>query len=242
MHFIDTHVHLQDYKSTNATDIILRSADEGIMRLICVSAEENNWHTVLSLYDANPNVIIPAFGIHPWFVSNMTSGWQDRLEVLLQKYPNALIGECGLDGYKLLSEKQQEVFMEHINIAHQYQRPLIIHAVKAQSWFESNWNKLPEKFVVHSYNGKIDFLKAIIKHGGYIGLSASIFKNKNIAEILKIIPQNKLLLETDGPYQNLYSDKESYPWFIKKQLEKLENITGYSMTEQIYQNSLEFIK
>ena len=53
---------------------------------------------------------------------------------------------------------------------------------------------------------------------------------------------DKLLLETDGPYQSLHQGSEAYTWFIVEQLQHLEKITGYPMAEQIYQNSLEFIK
>lgn len=242
MYFIDTHIHLQDYKSINATDIIAKAKILNIKKLICVSAEEKDWPNVTQFFNAYPDVVVPAFGIHPWYVNNTLPDWQDRLCSLLRQYPCSLVGECGIDGYKPFMEQQIETFKFQSDLAKKLHRPLIVHAVKSQSFFEKSWHLLPEKFVIHSYNGNLEFLKQIIKHNGYIGLSASILKNKNIKELLSNIPHNKLLLETDGPYQSLHQGSEAYTWFIIEQLQRLEQITGYPMAEQIYQNSLEFIK
>lgn len=56
-------------------------------------------------------------------------------------------------------QQQKQLFVQHIEMAQQYNRPLIIHAVKAVSYFDDLWNKLPEKFMFHSFNGKVEYLK-----------------------------------------------------------------------------------
>ena len=243
MQFIDTHIHLQDYKSINATDILLQALKTGCTKLLCVSAVETDWEKVSVYHASNPQLVVPAFGLHPWFLGTIKSNSLSKLEEYIQKHPQALIGECGLDKLKDQNiERQKQVFAQHLNLSRKYNRPLIIHSVKSQDLMEDFWKLLPDKFVFHSYNGKPDFLKKIIKQGGYIGLSASILNNPYLADILNLIPDNKLLLETDGPYQSLHKSQEAMPWFIAEQIQYLEKIAKRPLAEQIYQNSLEFIK
>ena len=239
MQFIDTHIHLQDDKSNNATDIIARAQQVGCVKMICVSSTETNWPQVALLCQNNPNNIVPAFGIHPWSVSDIREGWGTRLEEMIKQYPSAIIGECGLDGLKPLPEVQKNVFLSHCRLAKRHNRPLIVHAVKAQTELESLWQELPEKFVIHGYNSKPEFLKQIIRHDGYIGLGSHILRHPQAKEIIGLIPLNKMLFETDAPYQ------ASYPWAIKEQAEQIARLLNISMEklmEQVLKNSMEFIR
>ena len=239
MQFIDTHIHLQDVKSNNATEIIFRATTENIAQMICVSTVEEDWNKVERLSLQFPQTIIPAFAIHPWYVSETSHNWQDRLEEKLQKNPYALIGECGLDGLKENIELQKQVFAEHIKLAKKYHRPLIIHAVKAVPLLEEFWNNLPEKFVFHGFNGKKELLKKTLNAGGYIGIGSGLLKTSKAQEILSIIPQNKILFESDAPFL------VPYPWSVKEQANKIALLRGEKeekLINQVYQNSLEFMK
>ena len=181
MQFIDTHLHLQDYKTGFATDIV----------------------------------------------------------------KEALIGECGLDGVKNPDdEPQNSVFCQHILLAEELKRPLIIHAVRAQEWLENYWDMLPAKFVFHSYNGKREVLKKILKAGGYVSFSASILRNADKEELVNMVPADKLLLETDGPYQGPDKNAEVTPVYIPRLAEKIAGWRGENLPDfaaRVYQNSLEFI-
>jgi len=186
-----------------------------------------------------PQMIVPAFGIHPWYVTTAKDGWQTRLQQNLQKFPQALIGEAGLDGLKPEVEQQKQLFAEHIKLAKEYQRPLIIHAVKAVPLLEDFWNELPEKFVFHGFNGKVELLQKILQHGGYVGIGSGLLKTPKAGEILKQIPINCLLFETDAPYL------ATYPWAIIEQAQKIADLCGKNietLMQQVYSNSLEFIK
>ena len=239
MQFIDTHIHLQDDKSNNATEIINRAKEEGAVKLLCVAALEEDWDKIETLSKQFSDIIVPAFGLHPWYTVSVKKGWQNRLIEKMQKFPYALIGECGLDGFKPEIEKQKNLFAEQIKIAKRFKRPLIIHAVKAVSLMEDFWDDLPEKFVIHGFNDKAEFLKRIIQKGGYIGIGSGLLKTPKAKEILNLIPQDKLLFETDAPFQ------ADYPWQIKEQARQIalwRQESAEELAQQVYQNSVEFIK
>ena len=121
MQFIDSHIHLQDDKIRNAQQIIAEMKKLGFVKAVCVSSHEQDWEKVAKIADENPEFIIPAFGIHPWYISEISSEWQHKLENLIKKYPNAWIGECGLDRLKAQQwEGQEEVFTHQINLAKKY--------------------------------------------------------------------------------------------------------------------------
>lgn len=246
MQFIDTHIHLQDYKSKNATDIVRQAVDEGCRKLVCVSAVEEDWAKVAELAELFPDIVIPAFGLHPWYAVAAGAEWRERLSGYLRRFPQALIGECGLDRLKSPEpEPQKAVFTAQIGLAKEFKRPLIIHAVRAAAWLEEYWPCLPDKFVFHSFNGKPELLQKIVSCGGYVGLSASVLRNPRLPELLRQIPMDKLLVETDGPSQSLFLGEEGMPWFLPEQLKRLAAAAGEEpsvLAAGVYKNSEEFIR
>lgn len=243
MKFIDTHLHLQDYKTICATDIIQKAQEAGVEKLVSVAVVEEDWDIIAGYCQDYPDYIIPAFGLHPWYLDKVKSGWEQRLADYLERFPEALVGETGLDKIRNLNFEMQTSFFEtHIELAKQYRRPLIIHNVRAQTWLESNWDRLPQKFVLHSYNSQPEFAKQAVKFGGYISFSNSILTHSKRQEIVEIIPADRLLLETDGPYHHA---TEVTPEAIPSLAVKIAAIRGEkaeTLAAQIYHNSLEFIK
>lgn len=245
MKFIDTHLHLQDYKTRFATDIISESQNAGISKMVCAATGFFDWDKVARFAKQYPGLVVPAFGLHPWYVSEAKPDWPQRLAEFLQRFPNALVGECGLDGLKNPDdEPQNSIFYRHICLAEQFKRPLIIHAVKAQDWLENYWDLLPKKFVFHSYNGKREVLKKVIKAGGYVSFSASILKNKDAAELVQMVPADKILLETDGPYQGPDKNSEVTPLYLPELAGEIAALRGENVEDfaaRVYANSEEFI-
>lgn len=241
MKFIDTHIHLQDYKSSSAPQIIAVAQECGVRGFVCLSARESDWTKVLELSNVYPEVV-PALGLHPWYARQVSEKWSVTLERLLVQNPRAQVGEAGLDRIKDNElSPQAEVFQTQIDLAKKYNRVLLIHAVKAAEWLPRFWPLLNgARFVFHSFTGARDLVKPIVEAGGYISFSQSILKIKNAAEIVRAIPQNRLLLETDGPYQSLKKDEESSPCFLPQLAEKIAAFRGENVTEfaaAVYQNS-----
>lgn len=245
MKFIDTHIHLQDYKTRYATDIINESEKVGVEKFICVGTSPQDWERVEKLYQEYPQKIIPAFGLHPWYLEEQDEEWAEQLDAILERNPKAWVGECGLDGAKGREiKKQEEYFIKQIEIANRRQRPLIIHAVKCQHDMENLLTQLPKKSIFHSYNGRMEMLKKIISYGFYVSFSFSILKNKECQEIVKSIPDKRILIETDGPYQSPIKGTETYPKQLSELAEMLADIRKAdreNFIKLIYQNSKDLI-
>lgn len=246
MRFIDTHIHLQDYKQSALEEVMAQAEKAGVGKMVCVCASEDDWAKAENLAALFSKTVVPAFGLHPWYVSEARTGWKKRLEQLLQKHPAALVGEAGLDRIKNpQAEPQASFFEQQVELAKVYKRPLIIHAVKAQDWLENHWQKLPEKFVFHSYTGHKEMLGKILNVGGYVGFNFSILKSANRQEALRYVPQDRILLETDGPFQPLNRGEESLPQqlpVLAQEIAKIRGEKAEDLSEQIYTNSLEFLR
>jgi len=244
MRFFDTHIHLNDFKN-GADEAVAEALSCGIDKMINMSSTPQDWQKVLELSRKYPDNIVPATGIHPWYVSQVKVSDFDDLENMLKRNADAVLGECGLDGLKPDFAKQVDVFLQQTELAKKYNRPMVIHCVKAQEWFLNNFRELPERFVFHSYNGKPEFLKQILNCGGYVGFNASVFRSSAAEKVIKYVSADRILLETDAPYQGFEKGKENNPGALPEIFEKISYIRDEDKEEsaaQIYQNSLDFIR
>ena len=241
---MDSHIHLQDYPKNIAPEMVKKAINLGFKKFVCVGTTLKDWKKVADIFAQYPDFIVPAFGVHPWYVQSVEQNWQQTLEEYLQKFPHALVGEIGLDNLKPEIELQKQYFSAQIAVAQKYNRPIIIHAVKAFHLFEDLWKTLPKKFVFHSFSSSVEQLQKIVSLGGYISFNQSVLKKSNFADIIKAAPENKILLESDGPYQALNKGELSTPLYIPELLEKIaliKNCSKEELAETIYNNSREFI-
>ena len=209
--FVDSHIHLQDYKTQDVKNVVTNAAQNNVAHFINPSAHPRDWAAVTELVQTYPQVT-PAFGVHPWYTADAPQNWAQELEQYLRQNPSAWVGECGIDKLKNPDTATQIAILQtHIALAAQYNRPLIIHAVKADNEMAALFSTLPARTVFHSFTGSAQWGRQIQKHGFYLGLNFSILRKKNAAEILRALDLSQILLETDGPYQNFERGIETLP-------------------------------
>lgn len=207
MQFIDTHVHLQDYKTNNTQQIVLELRSLGFVKIVCVSAKVQDFAIAASLSESEKDLIIPAFGVHPWYLENLSDDWLDVLRQYLQNYKNVHIGESGVDrlhGGDM--DKQIQVLREQMRLADEFDRPINLHILKAEDAFLSLKKDWPEKMILHSFSGSKQFLDEMMKTKAFFALNPKILKRDNADELIKQIPLNRLLTESDAPYQAHFED------------------------------------
>jgi TatD DNase family protein len=153
-----------------------------------------------------PFVVIPGFGVHPWYVRFLPKDWRVKLEMYLERNPVAVIGEIGLDGVMddVPLALQEEVFVWQLEFAERVRRPVVLHGARA-------WGRLVELlkpyarripgFVAHGFGGSAEILRQILNMGGYVSFAGTVC-NTNATKVraaAKEIPDSQILVETDAP-------------------------------------------
>lgn len=201
----DAHLHLHDPRLGDAASIVAAMRAAGVERCFANATHEQDWPQVAALAEANPGVVFPAFGIHPWHAHTASQGWQDRLATLLTKHPRASIGECGLDQWIPSPEIgiQLDVFRDQLRLGREMKRAVTIHCLKA-------WGPLfevfaaetpPPRFLMHSFGGSIEVARRLIPLGAFFSFSGHFLKpaKSAVLDVFRKLPRERILIETDAP-------------------------------------------
>lgn len=235
---IDTHAHLEDKKfSNNRHQVILRAKQESILTIINIGSDLTTSKLSIELakeYD----FIYATVGIHPHDATKFNDNVYSSFLELAQKEKVVGIGEIGLDYYRNLSPQpiQQQVFRQFIRLAKTTNLPIIVHDRQAHSDIlkilkEEDAGKVSG--VLHSFSGDVDMLKEVINLGFYISISGVVTYSDSLAKIVKLIPLERLLIETDSPYLTPvpYRGKRNEPAYLKYTAEKISQILGITIEE-----------
>ena len=150
--------------------------------------------------DSHVNVDVTFFysiGIHPWECQ------KSKVKSSMAQWLNGstAIGECGIDrACGIDFDIQKDVFIKQIEISEQYNKPMIIHAVRSHSDIISIRKETKAKmpWIIHGFQGNEQIVNQYLRHNIHLSLGDVLFKNESrAAELLKIIPSERLFLETD---------------------------------------------
>jgi len=205
---IDTHVHITDPAFDDDRDeVIARAANQGVTRLINPGSDLESSRAAVDFAQLHPN-IFAAVGLHPHalLVPDLESAYKE-IEQLAKDPKVVAIGEFGLDlkheGSDLTA--QQEVFRRQTALAKKTNLPIILHCRAMYDdlikLVKTEAKGLPG--VVHSFAGDAEQLKQLVELGYYIAFGGIVTFDKRteaLREAAKVVPLNRLLLETDAPY------------------------------------------
>jgi TatD DNase family protein len=229
---IDFHAHLDDKKILPFLDeIIKRAKDYGVSLIISPSVNLDSALKIIEISKKFENVL-PMIGIHPSEIDNFKNENLNQLEDFIKKEKIIGIGEIGLDyTYKADKNKQKEIFEKQLQLAEKYKLPVVLHI---RETFDDAFEILKNFKVVpiwHSCTGNLEEVEKFLEIGGFISFSGIItFKNANrLREIVKIVPLERIFLETDSPYltPEPYRGKINEPAYVKfiyQQVAEIKNI------------------
>jgi TatD DNase family protein len=203
---VDTHAHLDDGSFDDDRGAMFeRSAGAGVRRWIVPAIDRGNWEKIELLSASRPGVF-PAYGLHPLFIGQHQDAHLDELPDWLEGHGAIAVGEIGLDFYVegLDLARQRELFVRQLHIAKEHDLPVIVHARRA---FEETIHTLRRigglRGVIHSFSGSEEQARQLFELGFHIGIGGPVTYDRanRIRRVVKDMPLQWLLLETDAPDQ-----------------------------------------
>ena len=230
---IDSHCHLDvEPLYENINDIILRSKNVGISKLLTICTNLESFENIKKLINID-SMIYGTFGIHPHDADKYLIS---KLKIIENaKYSKKIIGigETGLDFYYNNSDKKNQIksFTNHIEACLEVNLPLIVHSRNAEDdTFDilNNFKNTNLKILMHCFTGSYEFAKKLLNFDSYFSASGIItFKNSSdLRNTFAYIPNEKIIIETDSPFLAPVPmrGKKNEPSFIKYTLDKLAEI------------------
>ncbi|MFN0068348.1 MAG: TatD family hydrolase [Limisphaerales bacterium] len=237
MRLYDAHNHLQDARlGPDRARLVTEARAAGVARMVVNGSTEEDWGEVAALARQFPGTVIPSFGLHPWYLRERTAGWEAALAAALDASPGAVIGEIGLDRWLLgctpavraaiaprldaldvpsLAE-QEEVFAAQFRLAAVRGLPASIHCLQAWGRLQDMLRELPRPtpgFLLHSYGGPAEMIASLVKLGAHFSFPGYFLHARKARqrEAFKLVPVDRLLVETDAPDQLLPDAMNRHP-------------------------------
>ena len=229
----DTHAHLHfDQFRDDLPEVIQRARETGVRRILTLGTEPESSKASLKIARDNPEVFA-AVGIHPTEIFKTGESNGSRIKILAAEEKKVVaIGEIGLDLYwkEVPLQAQLPVLEKMLQIAHELNLPVVIHNREAQKEMQHFFRALgisSLRGVMHSFAGSAEDAQFYLSLGMYISFTGVItFKNFKELAVVKSIPPERLLLETDCPFLAPVPKrgKRNEPAFVKYTAEKLAEI------------------
>lgn len=240
---VDSHCHLDliEEKGENIDEIVAQALDNKVEILQTICTRISKFPTIYSYATKYQNVFA-SIGNHPCNVKDEPMAKAQQIIDICNSHPKLIgIGETGLDYYHDASNKpeQKQSFLEHIAAARVTGLPLIIHNRDSDEdmakILEDEMKKGHFKALLHCFSSSKELAKCALNLGIYISISGIItFKNaNNLQEIVKDLPLDKLLVETDSPYlaPTPYRGQLNKPAYTKNTVEFIANLKNLDKEE-----------
>ncbi len=201
----DTHCHLDSATFDKDRKTLLeKSRDIGINNILIPGTTKDSWR-VIRMHVALNSGLHAALGLHPLLIEEHTERHLHDLELALNLPPVTAVGEIGLDYYdkKLNKEKQEIFFRTQIKIAKEKNLPIILHVRKAHDEVLKYLRLLQFKNggIVHAFSGNLQQAREYTSRGFKLGFGGTMTYERSVKihEIVKTLPLEAIVLETDAP-------------------------------------------
>lgn len=240
MEFIDTHSHLYDEAFASEEDAaITRACEAGVGRIIFPDIDSQSRAAMFTFADRYPGVIFPCLGLHP---TSVNAGWQEemqKMEAYRDRHIYA-IGEIGMDCYwsREFVKEQEEVMRIQLEMAAGSDLPVIIHSRESTDLIIKvlkDCRHLGLRGVFHAFSGSIETFRELQRLGDWhVGIGGVLtYRKASIADTVRDIPLERILLETDSPYLTPvpHRGKRNESSYIPLIAARLAELTGRDIAE-----------
>ena len=233
--YCDAHCHLGSRQFDEDREAVLsRMKKTGVEKAIIICCSSHDRKEGIRLRKEDPHFKL-ALSIHPQDLEDHDLNRLTELKENLIDSHADMIGEIGLDYYSHphTKEFQKQFFIEQLKMAQELHLPVDIHTRKASEDTLKILKEYPVKGIIHSYSGSIEMARAYMKEGYLISFGASVlFKNaKKPIEVIRQIPAEYLLIETDAPYQSPVLDHRHEPSDIEAIYRKIAEIRNEDLED-----------
>jgi TatD DNase family protein len=240
MKMIDTHTHiyLEEFRD-DLEPMLARAAAAGVEEMYLPAIDSRTHEAMHELEKSHPNTCFAMMGLHPCSVKNDYISELNIVKEYLSARKYVAVGEIGLDYHwdKTFVEEQKNAFRQQIEWAIEYNIPISIHsrdATQAAIEIVGEYQGSGLSGVFHCFGGTVKEAEAIIDLGFYLGIGGVLtYKNSGLAAVLREIPLEKIVLETDAPYLSPvpFRGKRNEPAYMKEVLVNLAHVYGMSDAE-----------
>ena len=253
---IDTHSHIfsEEFRE-DLPEVIARAREAGVTHIFMPNIDDTTTEDMLRVSTGYPGYCFPMLGFHPTSVDANSLPKVHRMkERLTEGHPYIAIGEVGLDFYwdKTWIVEQQRVLDEQIQWALEWDLPLVLHCREAfPELFQvlSPYKDTSLRGVFHSFTGTADEVAELMTYSNFmVGINGVVtFKKSSLPEVLRNVPLERIVLETDSPYLAPvpYRGKRNESAYVIKVAARLSELYGREIgvvERQTTENALKVFK
>jgi TatD DNase family protein len=201
---IDSHCHLTDERfADDLDDVLQRAWDAGLTAIVTIASSAADADAALRLAATDARIFATA-GVHPHAAGQATPADLQHVQELLREDRVVAVGETGLDYYYDNSPRhtQRDLFAWHLEQAAAVNMPLVVHSRAADDDTAAMIAGADGvRGVLHCFSGGPGLLDAALDAGWYVSFAGMVtFRNFSAVDLLRAVPPDRLLLETDSPY------------------------------------------
>jgi TatD DNase family protein len=254
--YIDTHCHLYDEAfDADRDEAVQRALDAGVTTMLLPDIDSTSTPLLEALLQQYPTVFRPMAGLHPTSVKEDFEQELQHVHNILYSSPKlgegdprnegggvCAVGEIGMDLYwdRTFEAQQREVLRTQMLWAEELDLPVALHIRKAHNevfGLLRDLNRHTYRGVMHCFGGSVQEAQRAVEMGFHLGIGGVVtFKNAGMAEVVKSVPLERLLLETDAPYLSPVPhrgqrNESSYIPLIAQRIADLRGITVDEVAE-----------
>lgn len=233
MNIIETHCHLDYLEKESLEEILKKSKEVGIDKIITIAVEPDNFDKVFELSKRYEEIYFTQ-GVHPHDAIKAKPEDLKQIEQRAIEKKMVAVGEIGLDYHYNHSPRDIQIkrFEEQLEIAIKTNKPVVIHSREADedmmSILKNFAPHMKRKGVIHSFTSTKELAELALDEGFYLGFNGIItFKNAHaVREIVELTPIERILIETDSPFLTPvpHRGKENAPYYLPFVLDKIVEI------------------